>query len=41
VRPLAADLQQIIHSLPASASATAAASNGNGHRSEEAADEEG
>jgi molecular chaperone DnaK len=41
VRPLAADLQQIIQSLPASASATAAASNGNGHRSEEAADEEG
>jgi molecular chaperone DnaK len=40
VRPLAADLQQIIHGLPASASATAGASNGNGDRSEEAADEE-
>jgi molecular chaperone DnaK len=40
VRPLAADLQQIIHGLPASASAAAGASNGNGHRSEEAPNEE-
>jgi molecular chaperone DnaK len=40
VRPLAADLQQIIHGLPTSAAASSTNGGSNGHAAEEAADEE-